>query len=162
MNEGISIELTNRDEIMNLLQKVPERYQTKAVIKMFRYATKPLVTGIKSMAVVSRKPHMSKYGLVRPGTMKRSIAMIEMLRAKLATAIVGPRVKGSYGGVKSGFYAVWVEGTYKQTKYKEYKTHPFMRPAWDANKSEVQRRFNEDVMSAFEKEIARLTKKGKI
>jgi len=153
----ISIELTNKAEITNLLNQLPKTYQSKTILKFMRYATAPLVDEIKRLAPVSKKPHVSKYGIINPGTMRDSVGFIVMKRAKKVTAVVGIRVKGAFGGVKNGFYAQWVEfGT------KRMKARPFFRPAYDAKKDEVQERFEKDAVKTFEKEIARLTKRGKI
>jgi len=151
----ISIELTNREEIVRLLDQIPNAYNSKAVRKLIKYAVAPLIGEMKRLAPVAAKAHMGKYGLVEPGTLRDSISTIDLKRSKKVMLLAGPRVKGAFGKVRSGFYGMFLEhGT------KTIPARPFMRPAWDSKKEEVIMRFERDAKMIFEKEIRRLTKKG--
>jgi HK97 gp10 family phage protein len=153
----ISVELTNRAEIVKLLDQIPNAYNSKAVRSLIKHSVKPLVEEAQRLAPKALKPHKGKYGMVQPGNLARSIWTIDMKRSRTVTLIVGPRVKGAFRKNRSGFYGMWLErGT------KKIKAQPFMRPAWDSKKGEVIRRFEEDAIKIFEKVIRKLTKKGLI
>ena len=165
----ISVELTNRAEIVKLLDQIPNAYNSKAVRGLIKYAVKPMVeeaqrlapkyVGVKSKDGTLKRTtgHKSKYGWIEPGNLSKSIWTIDMKRSKRVTLIVGPRVKGAFGKARSGYYGMFLErGT------KDIKARPFMRPAWDAKKDEVIRRFEQDAIKIFQKTIQKLTKKGLI
>jgi len=154
---SVSIELTNKREIIQLLDKLPRAFESKAVRKLIKYSVVPLVKRIKEKAPRSLKPHRGKYGMVTPGTLIASVGTIDMKRSKNVALVVGLRVKGAFGKAKSGFYGMWVErGT------KNMPAQPFLRPSYDETKDEVVRRFEHDAKKIFEKEIAKWTKQGKI
>lgn len=154
---GISIELTNRDEIVKLLDQIPKAFNSKAVRELIKRSVKPMIEEAKKKAPIAFMPHKGKYGYVQPETLVNSIWTIDMKRSKFVTVVVGPRTKGRFGGVRSGFYGMFLEfGT------KNIKARPFMRPAWDAKKSEVIRLFEKDAAKIFQKTIQKLTKKGLI
>ena len=153
----ISVELTNRAEIVKLLDQIPNAYNSKAVRGLIKYAVKPMIEEAQRKAPRALKPHKGKYGWVEPGNLSKSIWTIDMKRSRKVTLIVGPRVKGAFGKARSGYYGMFLErGT------KNIKARPFMRPAWDAKKDEVIRRFEQDAIKIFQKTINRLTKKGLI
>jgi HK97 gp10 family phage protein len=153
----ISVELTNKKEILQLMSRLPRVYESKVVRKFLKYAVAPLVERAKQLAPIAPKAHRGKYGLVAPGTLKKSIGTIDMKRSRKVALVVGLRVKGAFSKNRSGFYGQWIErGT------KNIPAHPFMRPAYDMTKEEIIRRFEQDAKKVFEKEIAKWVKKGKI
>lgn len=153
----ISVELTNKAEILQLMNRLPRIYESKVVRKFLKYAVAPLVARAKQLAPVSARPHKGKYGMVMPGTLQKSIGTIDMKRSRKVALVVGLRVRGAFGKVRSGYYGQWIErGT------KKIAARPFMRPAYDLTKEEIIKRFERDAKRVFEKEIARLTKKGLI
>lgn len=177
----ISMELRNEAEIINLLNQIPRAYESNAVKKLIRSAVKPLVQDIKTRAPKSNRPHGFQFGggwkTIVPGTLAKSIGTIETRRSRYSTIIVGARAKGQYRDEKAGWYAHFVEfgggivkahRTSTKTGRKRKKgtrvgplgPSPFMRPAWDAQQGTVRERFMSSAVAVFEKEIARLTKKG--
>jgi len=174
---SVTIELTNKAEILQLLDRLPRAFESKAVRKLIKYAVDPLVKKARELAKPAKRAHKGKYGMVTPGTLSRSIGTIDMKRSRKVALVVGPRGKGAFGKNRSGFYGSWVEfghdtrrnssGKFLSTKRgKEVTGHveakPFMRPAWDLTHDEVKQRFERDAKKVFEKEIARWTKQGKI
>jgi HK97 gp10 family phage protein len=174
---SISIELTNRAELIKLMDKLPRVYESKLVRKLIKYAIIPAVNEAKRLAPVAKRAHRSKYGWIKPGTLRDSIGPIDMKRSKNVTVIVGPRVKGRYGKALSGYYGMWIEfghnirrsgkGKFQSTERGksvggDIRSHPFMRPAWDSTHDAVKQRFERDAKKVFEKEIAKWVKKGKI
>jgi HK97 gp10 family phage protein len=174
---SVSIELTNKKEIIQLLDKLPRAFESKAVRKLIKYAIVPAVNEAKRLAPVAKRSHLSKYGWIKPGTLRDSIGAIDMKRSKNVTVIVGPRVKGKYGKALSGYYGMWIEfghnirrsakGKFQSTERGkavggDIKPKPFMRPAWDNTHEVVKQRFERDAKKVFEKEIAKWTKQGKI
>ncbi len=154
---SVSIELTNKKEILQLLDKLPRAFESKAVRKLIKYAVAPLVQKAREIVKRAPKSHKGKYGMVTPGTLSRSISTIDMKRSRKVALVVGPRVKGAFRKNKAGWYGHFLEfGT------KNFPARPFMRPAYDLTKDEVVRRFERDAKRVFEKEIARWTKQGKI
>jgi len=154
---SVTIELTNKAEILQLLDRLPRAFESKAVRKLIKYAVDPLVKKARELAPRSKRPHIGKYGKVMPGTLAKSIGTIDMKRSRKVALVVGPRVRGVFGKNRSGWYGQFIErGT------KNIPARPFMRPAYDLTKEEVVRRFEQDAKKVFEKEIARWTKQGKI
>ena len=99
-------------ELNNLISKVrrfaPE--VSRRIKTDLNEAAKILVSEVKANAPISKAPHRTKTGVVRPGNLRKSIRRIGLRRAK-AVAVVGP----GYGGANDGYYARFVE---QGTKYQ--------------------------------------------
>lgn len=173
----INISLTNQREFVNMLDKIPQAYQPTAVRKILRHAIRPLIADARARAPKSTKPHDFYSGNVKytihPGTLSAGMKAWNLKKSRYAGLIFGPKVRGVPTNV-APFYANFVEyggGTVKQHRGGKFKREkgswtgprtkqPFIRPAWDAQKKNVEDRFMKDAIRKFELEIRRLTKKG--
>ena len=153
----MTVTLTNDRELIKMLDSLPKAFESKIVRTMIREAVKPLVSAVKASAPVSDKAHMSKYGIIQPGNLARSIGIINMRKSRYVTLLVGPRMKGAFGKAKSGWYGFFTEFGTKFITAKEW-----MQPQFDKLKDTVKLKFERDAVRIFERQVARYTKQGKL
>ena len=173
----IRLELKNERQFRDMLDKIPKQFQANAVRKILRFSVKPMVQEAQRRAPVSDKPHDFYSGgqkyTIQPGTLSAGLKQWNLKKTKYAGLILGPKVKGLPPD-RAPFYAHFVEfggGTVKKHRGGKFKRkdgswagprtpRPFMRPAWDHQKGNVENRFMTTAIRKFELEVKRLAKKG--
>jgi len=145
----VTVELENMDELLKQINQIRRKMKRKVLRKPLKEAAKVLVEEARSLAPVSKKPHVryQKVGFIKkkrapkgygrpiavyyPGNLKRSIQV--MLFRKSADVFVGyrlaryPNTKGTFKGRRvDGYYAYWVE-----------KRTPIMRRAVETSRNRL-------------------------
>ena len=177
MSTTMSIEFMNEAEIKALIRTLPMAYQPRVQKTMIRSATKPLIQTTQAMTPKSRGTHKARGYTIAPGTLARSIGLIDIAKARTVTMVVGPRVKGAYRGYKGGWYGHWVEfghkirrgksGRFENTRRGKITTgfiqgRPYMARSWQAGSGAVRQRFNDESVAIFNKFVAKYKAKGKL
>ena len=103
------VEITGFKEFQaKLVQVADDKTKRTEVLKILRVVAQPTVTAARSIAPISKKPHLVSGSrtrqLIQPGSLKKSIGTITS-KSKNPRILVGPRAKGSF----TGFYGAWVE-----------------------------------------------------
>lgn len=173
MSSSITIE--GFDEAIKALDKLPDKFQRQAILPMLRRSTRPMIRKARSRLLA----HGNQY--------KKLAKSIGNITAKSKNPIiyVGPRVKGKWAYI--GYIAHWVEygvkgvksakgGKARSEKDKIYApivaliptggqyrqdqpAKPFMRPAIDAEKTNVGKLVTHNFNKYLQKQIDRLLKK---
>lgn len=188
MSTDMRIEFTNAAEVNALLSGLPKQYQSKVMKAMIKDATKPLLDQARQNAPRSKRAHKARGHVIPSGTLSKSIGIIDIRKAKTVTQLIGPRVKGAFGGYKGGWYGHWVEFGHKIRRGKSGKfletkrtirlgrltifagdrstdtiaPKPFMKPAWDSKSGAVKTRFETDAVNIFNKYVNKMKSKGKL
>ena len=172
----IYVEVSNGREVANLLRQLPGQYQARGLRILLNNAAKPLVDQARSNAPVSGHPHWARGNKIPSGTLKKSIGIISLNRARTVTIAVGPRAKGAFGGYKGGWYAWFVERGHMVGKAqarsggrriyregtKKVQPNPFMQSAWDSQNDNARERFFRDATKVFERYVNRMKARGKL
>jgi hypothetical protein len=171
MKSSFSVEFTNAAEVKALLDGLPKQFQAKAMRAMIKDSAKPLLEQARTNAPISAHPHKARGHWIQPGTLQKSIGVMDMLRSKLVTVIIGPRAKGAFGGYKGGWYAHFVEFDRRITWGKRSrwrgtaqvrKGTPFMAPAWASKREVVRYRFENNSLDIFNRFVNRMKSRGKL
>ena len=177
MSTTMRIEFENEAEIKALIRTLPTAYQPKVQKMMIGNATKLLIQSTRSMIPKSRGTHKARGHTIASGTLGRSIGLINIAKAKTVTMVIGPRVKGAFGGYKGGWYGHWVEfghkirrgksGRFENTRRGKITTgfiqgRPYMARSWQAGSGAVRQRFNDESVAIFNKFVAKYKAKGKL
>ena len=138
-------------KLARLFDKLPEGFDSKYMNSLLRFSAKPTVRAAQNKAPLDT------------GVMAESLGVISLRKAKTASIVVGPRVRGKFKVVKNeptnrgGWYGHFVEfGTVRQ------EADPFMRPAWDQTQDVFTKRFMDNAKRRLELTVKRLEKKGVI
>ena len=130
-------------QIVKNLNKLGKAFDKKELRKVSVKAARPLVTTARNLVPVGTKKHYRYYkngGLAAtysPGNLKRSIGVLRLKNT--SDVYVGPRAtrgkkSGDYSGRRvDGYYAHFIE-----YGVPHRAATPFMRPAFDAAKTQVK------------------------
>ena len=142
---------SNAAELAKELGKLPKGFDAKFMTSLLLFSAKPVAKAAQDKAPLDM------------GILSESLGSIRMNKARQASIVVGPRVKGKYKAVKndpankSGWYGSFVEfGTSLQS------AQPFMRPAWDSTKDVFTKRFMDNAKRRLDLMAAKLKNKGVI
>ncbi len=169
------------DELVKLMDKMPDALQRRTVLQIFRRSVKPIVASAKSKL----KSYTGNYG-----QLAKAVGTWNGKSRKNPNLFVGPRVKGKWQSV--GYMAHWVEygtsgikskntgtrswkkteenerfavlvgGINKGERYRQDQApKPFMRPAIDQNigivKSNIEKEFAEQIKRIIQKNLKKLS-----
>lgn len=168
MASDFKIEFTNYDEVKELLKGLPEKFQSKALLGMLKKSAKPMVDQLRGAAPVSPTDHKARGNKIPSGTLKRSIGIIDLKKAKTVMIAVGARVKGAYGGYKGGWYLPFVEKTRRivtphKKQFKGYrKGDQFVSGAWPSGSEAVKAKFESEAITIFNAWVNKMKAKGKL
>jgi hypothetical protein len=171
---AVTAHIEGFDQARNVLDVLPDKFQVQVIRKMFRKAGQPVINDAKSR-VVAHNPNLKK--------LADAIGFIPV-RTKDPIVLIGIRVKGKYkhtgyighwieygvSGIKSQTWKSSTQPTPKDSSYRiwvasvpvgDYYRHdippqPFMRPAIDGKKTQVQG----DVTLQFEQHLHTETEKA--
>jgi len=177
-----SIKIEGYDELIKLMDKMPEAVQRRNVLQIFRHAIKPLIKSAKSKL----KMHGSGYS-----NLARAIGTWNGKSRKSPNLFAGPRVKGRWRDI--GYMGHWVEygtsgikqknrgtrswqkteeneafakvvGTLpKGARYRQdQRPKPYMRPAIDEQMPTVRREIEKQMKFQIERIMKKNAKQIKI
>lgn len=160
-------------ELLSKLKKMSEGLDSEEKKKILSYAAEPLVQKAASLAPQSDRPHYrydtpklakgirapkglgKRVATYLPGNLKMSIQVLKhgVFKRLKSVVFVGVKVsrrgsgKGTFGMRRfDAYYSHWVEfGT------KFMRARPFMRPAFQSTKLEIERRIVAGCKSYFQK-----------
>lgn len=147
MAKNFDAEITGTDSLDTIFQKLPNQFNRKIMMSIFRKAAAPVNRAIKSNTPVrsSKKPIRSgnkqikgaaTSGIRWPGNLKASIGNIAG-KGKYPTLYVGPRMGSKYKN--DGWYGKFlINGT------KYIKANPFVGKAWESTKGKAEQIVEKD------------------
>ena len=149
-------------KLQSTLNDLPKSVTKKVVRQGLRKAAKPLVKAAKSNAPIGKGPGRGNLkksigvmtGAQRSALMNISMAQASALRADKQAVYVGPRAGRRWK--YDAWYAHFVEfGTVHSAP------HPFMRPAWDQTKIEVEATIADEIGAAVDRHFKLMAAKIK-
>lgn len=153
----LAIEIDGFPELLNKIKQLSDdKDKRRETLALLREVTKPTLQAARLLTPVqkgyARTSLKSKKSIV-PGTLKKSIGIINVPKSENPQVVIGPRVKGSFNGAASGWYGLIVHGGrnfYKKgfkRKHKKganngaavsrYKGNPFLTKAYQATGGRV-------------------------
>jgi HK97 gp10 family phage protein len=167
-----SMKIEGLKELDAALSELPKATAKNNMRRAAETALQPVVDHAKSLAPAG-KPRKVGKRYVTGGDLKRSLTVSRKLGKSAAKKMreeqrrEGKYSINVYAGASPMRYAHLVEFGTKPRYHKktgkfvgQMPARPFMRPAWDANKTQVLATFQKDMWARIEKSAKRLARKA--
>ena len=133
-------------ELNKKITQLIKNIDKEEVSKIISPPAEMLKNDIQARAPISKKPHYKRgtRKLVPPGNLKRSVVVKNYTDYPMAVSLVGIDAR-----IAPHFYLV----EYGHAGPHPAPPHPFFRPAWDANKAQIEQEIIGGLIDTIEKAI---------
>ncbi|MDM1057871.1 HK97-gp10 family putative phage morphogenesis protein [Myroides odoratimimus] len=103
MSNSVRVDISGFEELNSRIKELgDDKDKRKESLAILRQIAKPTVTAAQSIVPVSKQRHYSRGKWITPGTLKKSLGVINV-RGENPVVAVGPRAKRKYDGWYGAF-----------------------------------------------------------